>query len=41
MPEEWKGKTITELEAKIYDHTFEVLNTFLSSSTSFNCVQIE
>lgn len=40
MPEEWKGKTITELEAKIYDHTFEVLNTLKSNNIVPEFVQI-
>ena len=40
MPEEWKGKTISELEAKIYDHTFEVLNTLKSNNIIPEFVQI-
>jgi arabinogalactan endo-1,4-beta-galactosidase len=40
MPEEWKGKTITELEAKIYDHTFEVLSALKSNNIVPEFVQI-
>ena len=40
IPEEWKGKTISELETKIYDHTFEVLNTLKSNNIIPEFVQI-
>lgn len=40
MPEEWKGKTITELVSKVYDHTFEVLNALKSNSIIPEFVQI-
>jgi arabinogalactan endo-1,4-beta-galactosidase len=40
MPEEWKGKMISELETKIYDHTFEVLNTLKSNNIIPEFVQI-
>jgi arabinogalactan endo-1,4-beta-galactosidase len=40
MPEDWKGKTISELETKIFDHTYEVLNTLKSNNIIPEFVQI-
>lgn len=40
MPEEWKGKTISELETYIYNHTFEVLSELKTNSIIPEFVQI-
>lgn len=40
MPEEWKGKTITQLETKVYDHTFDVLSALKSNNIVPEFVQI-
>lgn len=40
MPDEWKGKSITELEMKVYDHTLEVLQSLKSNNIIPEFVQI-